>query len=186
LKKDLFQHSRGARRRSAGHHPNRERGAVFASLKAPVGPNPIPDDTGRRIAGTILYRFQYKDSRSSLHHAACTCKTLPVQDRAFVGSSRDDLRAFPKSARREAGYQLDKVQRGEQPTDFKPMKIVGSGTDEIRIKESGDEYRVFYVAKMGDTVYVRHAFQKKSRKTPERHRSVGRRRYGIARKHAGE
>jgi len=49
------------------------------------------------------------------------------------------------------------------------MKTVGSETYEIRIKESGDEYRVFYVAKIGDTVYVRHAFQKKSRKTPERH-----------------
>jgi phage-related protein len=81
-----------------------------------------------------------------------------VQALVFIGSSRDDLRAFPKSAQREAGYQLDKVQRGEQPTDFKPMKTVGSGTYEIRIKESGDEYRVFYVAKMRDTVYVRHAF----------------------------
>ena len=109
-----------------------------------------------------------------------------MQDLAFVGSSRDDLREFPDSARREAGYQLDKVQRGEQPTDFKPMKTVVSGTYEIRIKESVDEYRVFYVAKMGDTVYVRPACQKKSRKTPERHLSVGRRRYEIARTHAGE
>jgi len=109
-----------------------------------------------------------------------------VQDLAFVGSSRDDLREFPDSARREAGYQLDKVQRGEQPTDFKPMKTVGSGTYEIRIKESGDEYRVFYVAKFGDTVYVLHAFQKTSRKTPERHLRVGQRRYEIAKVHAGE
>lgn len=113
-------------------------------------------------------------------------RRLHVQDLAFVGSSRDDLREFPDSARREAGYQLDKVQRGEQPTDFKPMKTVGSGTYEIRIKESGDEYRVFYVAKFGDTVYVLYAFQKTSRKTPERHLRVGRRRYEIAKEHADE
>lgn len=109
-----------------------------------------------------------------------------MQDLAFVGSSREDLRAFPEHARREAGYQLDKVQRGGQPTDFKPMKTVGSGTYEIRLKESGDEYRVFYVAKFGDTIYVLHAFQKTSRKTPDRHLEIGRRRYKIAKEHAGE
>lgn len=109
-----------------------------------------------------------------------------MQDLAFVGSSREDLRAFPEDARREAGYQLDKVQRGGQPTDFKPMKTIGSGTYEIRIKERGDEYRIFYVAKFGDSIYVLHAFQKTSRKTPERHLNIGRRRYKIAKKHAGE
>jgi phage-related protein len=109
-----------------------------------------------------------------------------VKGLAFVGSSRDDLREFPDGARREAGYQLDKVQRGEQPTDFKPMKTVGSGTYEIRIKERGDEYRVFYVANFADTIYVLHAFQKKSQKTPERHLNIGRRRYEVAKEHAGE
>ena len=109
-----------------------------------------------------------------------------MQDLAFVGSSRDDLLDFPEDARREAGYQLDKVQRGDQPTDFKPMKTVGSGTYEVRITESGDEYRVFYVSKFGDTIYVLHAFQKKSQKTPERHVNIGRRRYEIAKEHAGQ
>lgn len=109
-----------------------------------------------------------------------------MQDLAFVGPSRDDLREFPEDVRREAGYQLDKVQRGDQPTDFKPMKTIGSGTYEIRIKERGNEYRVFYVAKFGDTIYVLHAFQKKSPKTPERHLNIGRRRYEIAKEHAGE
>ena len=66
------------------------------------------------------------------------------------------------------------------------MKTVGSGTFEVRIKQGRGEYRVFYVAKFGDTVYVLHAFQKTSRKTPERHLRVGRRRYEIAKEHAGE
>ena len=90
-----------------------------------------------------------------------------MQDLAFVGSSRDDLRDFPDDAWREAGYQLDKVQRGDQPTDFKPMKTVGSGTYEIRAKESGDECRGFYVAKFGDTVYFMP-----SRRSRGRRRSV--------------
>lgn len=107
-----------------------------------------------------------------------------MQDLVFVGSSRDDLRRFPTDARREAGYQLDKVQRGEQPTDFKSITTVGSGTYEIRIKESGNEYRIFYVAKLGDAVYVLHAFQKKSRTTPKRHLDTARRRYKLAKEHA--
>jgi phage-related protein len=107
-----------------------------------------------------------------------------MQDLAFVGSSRDDLRAFPEDARREAGYQLDKVQRGGQPTDFRPMKTIGSGTYEIRIKESGNEYRVFYVAKFRDTIYVLHAFQKTSQETSQRDVNLGRQRYKIAKEHA--
>ncbi|WP_119841341.1 type II toxin-antitoxin system RelE/ParE family toxin [Salinibacter ruber] len=109
-----------------------------------------------------------------------------VQNLAFVGSSRGDLCAFSEDVRREAGYQLDKVQRGEQPTDFKPMKTIGSGTYELRIKEYGNEYRIFYVAKFGDSIYVLHAFKKTSRKTPERHLNISRRRYKIAKEHAGE
>ena len=64
------------------------------------------------------------------------------------------------------------------------MKTIGSGTYEIRIKESGNEYRVFYVAKFGDTIYVLHAFQKTSQGTPQRDVNLGRRRYKIAKEHA--
>jgi phage-related protein len=109
-----------------------------------------------------------------------------MQDLAFVGSSQDDIRDFPEDVRREAGYQLDKVQRGEQPTDFKPMKTIGSGTYEVRIKEHGDEFRVFYVTKFRNKIYVLHAFQKKSRKTSQRDTNIGRRRYRMLKKHLGE
>ena len=64
------------------------------------------------------------------------------------------------------------------------MKTVGTGTYEIRIKESGNEYRVFYVAKFGDTIYVLHAFQKTSQETSQRDVNLGRRRYKIAKEHA--
>lgn len=82
----------------------------------------------------------------------------------FIGSSLDDLKNFPAEARREAGFELDAVQRGAMPMDFKPLLNVGPGAYEIRIHTLG-EWRVVYVAKFDDAVYVLHAFQKKTQKT---------------------
>jgi phage-related protein len=75
----------------------------------------------------------------------------------FIGSSIDDLRDFPMEARREAGFELDAVQRGLMPLDFKPMLSVGAGAYEIRLHVPG-EWRVIYVAKFDNAVYVLHAF----------------------------
>jgi phage-related protein len=86
----------------------------------------------------------------------------PVEFRA---SSLDDLRAFPLAARREAGYQIDRIQHGHEPDDWKPMPTVGSGVREIRIRDSAGAFRVIYVAKFADSVYVLHCFQKKTQKT---------------------
>ncbi|RJG41719.1 type II toxin-antitoxin system RelE/ParE family toxin [Mesorhizobium sp. DCY119] len=83
----------------------------------------------------------------------------------FRGRSLDDLRAFPSSARQEAGYQLDKVQNGQLPTDWKPMPTIGQGVQEIRIRDDGNAFRVIYVARFADAVYVLHCFQKKTPKT---------------------
>lgn len=84
---------------------------------------------------------------------------------AFLGNSLDELRAFPDAARHEAGFQLDKVQRGLMPDDFKPLTIVGKGVQEIRIRDAGGAYRVIYIAKLEDAVYVLHAFKKKTQHT---------------------
>lgn len=82
----------------------------------------------------------------------------------FLGTSLKTLQAFPAQAKREAGYQLDRVQHGLDPVDWKPMKSVGQGVREIRIQQEG-QYRVIYVASFEDRVYVLHAFQKKTQKT---------------------
>ena len=82
----------------------------------------------------------------------------------FLGRSLEVLRGFPAVAKREAGYQLDRIQYGVDPTDWKPMSSIGSGVREIRIKHEG-QYRVIYVTKFADAVYVLHAFQKKAQKT---------------------
>ncbi len=83
----------------------------------------------------------------------------------FLGDSLDAIREFPESARRGAGYQLDKVQRGRMPDDWAPMKTIGRGVNEIRVRDDDGVYRVVYIAKLEDAVYVLHAFQKKARKT---------------------
>ena len=82
----------------------------------------------------------------------------------FLGASLKTVREFPALAKREAGLQLDRVQRGLDPTDWKPMKSIGQGVREIRIQHEG-QYRVIYVASFEKRVYVLHAFQKKTQKT---------------------
>ncbi|SEL61579.1 type II toxin-antitoxin system RelE/ParE family toxin [Ectothiorhodospira marina] len=83
----------------------------------------------------------------------------------FRGSSFDDLRAFPIQARREAGHQIDQVQNGQEPDDWKPMNTVGRGVKEIRIRDVAGAFRVIYIAKFADAVFVLHCFQKKTGKT---------------------
>jgi phage-related protein len=94
----------------------------------------------------------------------------------FVGSVLDDLRNFPAEARRDTGFQLDAVQRGLMPEDFKPMPAIGAGAYEIRVHVEG-EWRVIYVAKFEDAVYVLHAFQKKTQKTRREDIELAARRY---------
>ena len=94
---------------------------------------------------------------------------------AWLGSSLDDVRAFPAEARRAAGYQLGRVQQGLMPDDWKPMTTVGAGVYEIRI-HTGLEHRVFYVAKYEDAVYVIHAFEKRTPQTRETDIALARKR----------
>ena len=68
----------------------------------------------------------------------------------FLGDSLKCLRDFPEAARHDAGYQLDKVQRGDQPDDFKPMPSIGKGVEEIRLLDSSGAYRVIYFARRAD------------------------------------
>ena len=83
----------------------------------------------------------------------------------FLGDSLKRLREFPDDARQDAGYQLDQVQRGEQPDDFKPMPSIGKGVEELRVWDDTGTYRVIYTARLKDVVVVLHAFQKKTEAT---------------------
>ena len=86
----------------------------------------------------------------------------------FHGDSLDRLRDFPEDARREAGHELYQVQKGLDPSDWKPMPTIGAGVREIRIRDGIGAYRVIYIATLADAIHVLHAFQKKSQKTAQR------------------
>jgi phage-related protein len=87
---------------------------------------------------------------------------------AFQGSCLDDLRTFPEEARREAGHQLDRIQRGLDPDDWKPMPSIGPGVREVRVRDEAGAFRVIYTATRPEAVYVLHAFQKKTQATTKR------------------
>jgi phage-related protein len=99
----------------------------------------------------------------------------------FLGDSLEALRAFPQEARRESGFQLDRVQRGLMPENWKPMKTVGAGVTEIRVRAEGGAFRVLYVATLPEAVYVLHAFQKKTQKTAKADLNLATTRYKALR-----
>ena len=83
----------------------------------------------------------------------------------FMGDSLAQLRAFPDGARRETGFQIDRLQKGLDPNDWKPMKSIGQGVREIQVRDKSGAFRVIYVAAWADAIYILHAFQKKTAAT---------------------
>ena len=83
----------------------------------------------------------------------------------FIGDSQKQIRGFPALVRRKAGFQLEKLQKGEQADDFKAMPTIGRGVEELRIATLDGAFRVVYYARHENAVYVLHAFQKKTQKT---------------------
>lgn len=126
----------------------------------------------KRLAKT--YKFLYK------------LNTVDPKPLEFRGSSLDDLRAFPLAAKREAGHQLDQVQNGQEPDDWKPMNTVGQGVKEIRIRDAAGAFRVIYVAKFADAIYVLHCFQKKTAKTSKADLDLASKRYRDLLKELGQ
>jgi phage-related protein len=103
---------------------------------------------------------------------------VPDKPLVWLGSARRDIRAFPTGARRRSGFQLRRVQQGLDPDDWKPMTSVGSDVREIRIRTEL-AHRVFYLATFDEAVYVLHAFEKRTRKTPKREVKLARDRYNA-------
>ena len=102
--------------------------------------------------------------------------TKPIDWR---GSALKDLRAFPDEAKHKAGYQLRKVQQGQLPDEFKSMPDIGAGVNEVIVDTSDGWFRVMYVAKFEEAMYVLHSFQKKTNKTIQADKNVAKRRYGA-------
>jgi len=112
-----------------------------------------------------------------LHDYIDTDINWDARQLAFLGNSLKCLREFPEDARHDAGFQLEKVQRGEMPDDFKPMPSIGQGVEEIRIRDESGIYRVVYTARFRSAVFVLHAFQKKTQATGKGDIEIARTRY---------
>ncbi|MBI3525595.1 MAG: type II toxin-antitoxin system RelE/ParE family toxin [Betaproteobacteria bacterium] len=102
---------------------------------------------------------------------------MKIKPAEFLGDTLEALRTFPDDARLNAGFQLDKVQRGEEPDDWKPMSVIGAGVKEIRIRDEAGAFRVIYLAKLANAVYVLHCFQKKTSQTSEKDIKLARKRF---------
>jgi len=100
----------------------------------------------------------------------------------WVGTSLKDLLAFPVEVKQEAGYQLHRVQNGLEPGSWKPFQQIGSGFEEVRISESKNIYRIMYVAKLANKIYVLHSFQKKTQKTSLKDIDIAKARYKAIKK----
>ena len=98
----------------------------------------------------------------------------------FIGGSKEDLSAFPDEVRLRMGHELFLVQEGFEPESWIPMRIVGLGAKEIRVRDATSAFRVIYVAAFASAIYVLHAFQKKSRATSHKDIELARRRYREA------
>lgn len=93
----------------------------------------------------------------------------------MLESTRSVLQGFPKQVRIDLGTELRRVQAGLDPTDWKPMPSIGAGVREIRVSYRG-QWRLIYIAKLDEAIYVLHAFQKKTRRTPKADIDMARRR----------
>ena len=103
----------------------------------------------------------------------------------FLGTALADLKAFPLTARRRAGYQIDRIQAGLEPDDWKPMASVGPGVQEIRIRDAEGAFRVVYVAKFSAAIFVLHCFRKATQKTAQTDIVLAARRYKALLKEIG-
>jgi phage-related protein len=97
----------------------------------------------------------------------------------WIGSSYKDLLSFPVEAKRDAGYQLHRIQNGLEPEDWKSFQSVGVGVKEIRINEGGNAFRIMYVAKFAEKIYVLHSFEKKTQKTRSKDIELAKARYNA-------
>lgn len=104
----------------------------------------------------------------------------------FRGRSLQDLRDFPVSARKAAGYQLEQVQWGLDPADWKPMPGVGPGVREIRVRTDDGAFRVVYVAVFAEAIYVLHCFAKKTQQTTKADVDLAAARYAALKQERGK
>jgi phage-related protein len=101
---------------------------------------------------------------------------------AWEGNSKEVISAFPDEVKQNLGFQLRRLQRGEEPTDYRPMPSIGRGVFELRDADERAWYRVIYLSRINNVIHVLHCFEKKSRETPKNDINAARRRLAAVRK----
>ncbi len=109
-----------------------------------------------------------------MHQKAQKMDRKPVR---FVGAALADLKDFPKNAMQDVGFQLDKISKGQDPDDFKAIPRVGRGAMELRVWDEEGTFRILYVAKFEDAVYVLHCFKKTAQKISDADIDIAKNRY---------
>jgi phage-related protein len=84
----------------------------------------------------------------------------------WEGDSKEVLRSFPEAVMQNFGFELWQLQQGERPLNYRPLPSVGSGVFELRDQDERGWYRVVYLSRIADVIYVLHCFEKKSREMP--------------------
>lgn len=84
----------------------------------------------------------------------------------WEGDSREVLCGFPQKVRQNFGFELWRLQQGERPMDYRPLPSIGTGVFELRDQDERSWYRLVYLARVDDVIYVLHCFEKKSREMP--------------------
>jgi phage-related protein len=87
---------------------------------------------------------------------------------AWEGDSKEVLQSFPEDVRQNFGFELWRLQQGERPSDYRPLPSIGSGVFELRDQDERAWYRVVYLSRIKDVIYVLHCFEKKSREMPRK------------------
>lgn len=104
-------------------------------------------------------------------------KTVELKSLIWMGSSLEDLRAFPEQIRKDAGFQLHRIQAGLEAVDWKPMAEIGKGVAEVRLRDRSGNYRVIYLSRTEDAVYILHCFNKKCQRTRQQDKTIASARY---------
>ena len=87
---------------------------------------------------------------------------------AWEGDSKEVISSFPDDVKYNLGFDLRLLQQGQRPTDYRPMSSIGAGVFELRDQDERSWYRVIYLSRIHDVIYVLHCFEKKSREMPRR------------------
>ncbi len=125
-----------------------------------------------------MKRYTKKSYTSEPYHGklAPDSRAKILADVVWLGDSRKVLRAFPIGVQQDLGYALYRVQLGQMPPDSKPMRTVGPGVYELREQDERAWYRLFYLKKIADVIYVLHCFEKRTAQTEQKDIEVAKRR----------